>query len=412
MFDILDLIHDATKEANSFENHPAKALPLEERLSYLNGLALVMNADAEISEDEKEYLRILIKSFDLDESCLNDFVTFAQAPDKDTIQAFFRTFRRKPVAQLFLFDAYMMGLRDGQLQDKERAVIDKMAEQLEVLKGTRRDIFDLFCHIKNKDWEESSLYFSSHLLNPEHFKHLLEYYEVDFNEDITSLVDARKYERLMENSWSVIFRDLTWGTLTNHSGSHTEVTTSKFFLESIVSYGMLLPWIQHKIDTNEIRISGGNVYRKDDELIMSMTDSGFVYDSLGRYITITSEISEDDLAEDSPIVNMYLEDHDDLPFMISDRIFSECGIALANGPNLPLCDGKQISAITTGHYIGNDGHPNAISEISETEIEVRYCSHCKGGHGSKSKICNDGDRRFKTFSRYDFIIDHGVYLTK
>ncbi len=159
MFDILDLIHDATKEANSFENHPAKALPLEERLSYLNGLALVMNADAEISEDEKEYLRILIKSFDLDESCLNDFVTFAQAPDKDTIQAFFRTFRRKPLAQLFLFDAYMMGMRDGQLQDKERAVIDKMAEQLEILKGTRRDIFDLFCHIQNKDWTESSFVF-------------------------------------------------------------------------------------------------------------------------------------------------------------------------------------------------------------------------------------------------------------
>lgn len=192
MLDILDVINEATKEANSFENHAAKELALEERLLYLQGLALVMNADGEIHPEEKEYIRILIKSFDMDESILESFVDFAEQPDKDTIQAFFRAFRRRPIAQLFLFDALMMTRRDDKIDEREKAVVDKIAEQLEVLKGTYQDVYDLFCHIKNKDWDESALYFSSHLLNPEHFKHLLDYFEVDFKEVLDRTISLRK----------------------------------------------------------------------------------------------------------------------------------------------------------------------------------------------------------------------------
>jgi len=197
MFDVLDIINEATKEANSFENHAAKSLSLEERLLYLQGLALVMNADSEIHEDEKEYIRILIKSFDMDESLLETFVEFAQAPDKDTVQAFFKTFRRRQIAQLFLFDALMMSRRDGNGCEREQAVIDKIAEQLEVLKGTYSDIYDLFCHIKNKNWDESALYFSSHLLNPDHFKHLLYYFDVDFDE-LMARTDELRVKRLLQ----------------------------------------------------------------------------------------------------------------------------------------------------------------------------------------------------------------------
>ncbi|XNJ85057.1 TerB family tellurite resistance protein [Vibrio cyclitrophicus] len=197
MLDILDIINEATKEANSFENHAAKNLTLEERLLYLQGLALVMNADGEIHPEEKEYLRILIKSFEMDESILESFVEFAQRPDKDTIQAFFRTFRRRPIAQLFLFDALMMTRRDDSVDEREKAVVDKIAEQLEVLKGTYQDIFDLFCHIKNRDWDESGLYFNSHLVNPDNFKHLLDYYEVDFDE-LKSATLEKKKSRLIE----------------------------------------------------------------------------------------------------------------------------------------------------------------------------------------------------------------------
>jgi len=190
-FDILDIIEQATTEADAFEKHPMCEFSMEEQVLYLNGLALVMNADGHIDDSEKEYIRILIKSIGLDESSLEDMVAFAKAPDKDTVQAFFRAFRRKPIAQLFLFDALMMTRRDGKVEEKEIAVVNKIAEQLEILKGTQQDIFDLFCHIKNRNWQESALYFSSHLLNPEHFKHLLAYHEVNFDSLMEETVQLR-----------------------------------------------------------------------------------------------------------------------------------------------------------------------------------------------------------------------------
>ena len=70
-FDILDVINEATKEADAFEGHPAADFTMEEQLLYLNGLALVMNADGHIDDTEKEYIRILIKSMSLDESILD-----------------------------------------------------------------------------------------------------------------------------------------------------------------------------------------------------------------------------------------------------------------------------------------------------------------------------------------------------
>ena len=294
--DILDLIHDATKEANSFTNHPAKELSLEERLLYLNGLSLVMNSDAEIDEDEKEYIRILIKSFELDESCLNDMVAFAQSPDKDTIQAFFRTFRRKPLAQLFLFDAYMMGMRDGSFHDREIAVIDKIAEQLEILKGTKRDVFDLFCHIKNKDWQESSLFFSSHLLNPEHFKHLLDYFEVDFKDLINttkSLQQSRLMERVLNNEipkWI----SLEYGQ--THSLTETEITSD--FVDLSFTYGMVVPFLQSMLDRGEVRVFENNVYFQNqdssEELLLNLKDRDEIgYDSLARAFSIDSGLENE-----------------------------------------------------------------------------------------------------------------------
>ena len=79
------------------------------------------------------------------------------------------------------FNFVTIGADQRALSSGAKAVVDKIAEQLEVLKGTYQDIYDLFCHIKNKDWDESALYFSSHLLNPEHFKHLLDYFEVEID---------------------------------------------------------------------------------------------------------------------------------------------------------------------------------------------------------------------------------------
>ncbi|QYJ85856.1 TerB family tellurite resistance protein [Shewanella mesophila] len=299
--DIFDIIEDATRENNSFENHPINEYSLEEQLLYLQGLALVMNADNDIHEDEKEYLRILIKSFDMDQSSLEALVEFAISPDKDTVQAFFKTFRRKPIAQLFLFDALMMTRRDNQVHDKETRVVDKIAEQLEILKGTQRDIYDLFCHIKNKDWNESALYFSSQLLNPEHFKHLLNYFEVDFEELMTrttSLREARLREviasKLNLAKWDWIPLKYTTDGLLPEA---TEITADLVNLKDIITNSdIILPYLQSKLDRGELSVSAeSNLFtnqNNQEQKIGPCSHLGVTYDHESRSFALNPSKNE------------------------------------------------------------------------------------------------------------------------
>ena len=194
---ILDFVKDSLKEADAFENHPLKSYSLEEQLLYLNVLSLVMFVDETVTTEEKTYLSILIKSFSLDADVLDSLIEFAEQPDKQTFHEFIQFFRRKPIAQLFLFDAYMLASSSQSFSDDARLLISQLADGLEILKGTQKDIFDLFCHIKNKDWQESALYFSSHLLASEHFQHLLEYHGVNFDELIKK-TEGLRVDRLLK----------------------------------------------------------------------------------------------------------------------------------------------------------------------------------------------------------------------
>ncbi|WP_350587224.1 TerB family tellurite resistance protein [Pseudoalteromonas sp. 3-MNA-CIBAN-0064] len=321
-FDILDVINDATKEADAFEGHPAADFTMEEQLLYLNGLALVMNADGHIDDTEKEYIRILIKSMSLDESILDDMVTFAKSPDKDTVQAFFRTFRRRPVAQLFLFDALMMTRRDGKVEDKEKAVVDKIADQLEILKGTQQDIFDLFCHIKNRNWQESVLYFSSHLLNPDHFKHLLAYHEIEFDALIAETAEIRSNRLIEVLKQKVDVDALEWEPLTytntNCMPDATDMTTT--FITNIVTLDLILPFLQSKLDRKELRINADEVLLIKDgieKIYGSLTDLTLTYDKEIDALFITPNLPEDSAFKVSA------ELLSDFGFMISEHIIQE-----------------------------------------------------------------------------------------
>lgn len=322
-FDILDVINDASKEADAFEGHPAADFTMEEQLLYLNGLALVMNADGHIDDTEKEYIRILIKSMSLDESILDDMVTFAKAPDKDTVQAFFRTFRRRPVAQLFLFDALMMTRRDGKVEDKEKAVVDKIADQLEILKGTQQDIFDLFCHIKNRNWQESALYFSCHLLNPDHFKHLLAYHEIEFDALMAETAEIRSNRLIEVIKQKVDIDALEWESLTYDDDTDcmpdaTEVTTS--FITNIVTLDLILPFLQSKLDRKELRVNADEVLLIKDSVEQtygSLTDLTLSYDKETDAFFVTPNLPE----ETTFIVKAELLS--DFGFMISEHLIKE-----------------------------------------------------------------------------------------
>ncbi len=299
-FDIFDAISDATKEADAFENHPAKELSLEERLLYLQGLALVMNADKNIHDEEKEYLRILIKSLEMDEeSILEMCVAFAQAPDKDTIQAFFRAFRRKSIAQLFLFDAFVISRRDGQIHDKKTEVINKIAEQLEILVGTQLDIYYLFCYIENRRWDESAVYFDSFLLDTNHFKHLLAYYEMDYDELMAATIEMRQDRLLRILRGKVEGIELEWESLRYGNEdclpNATSITTEMVKLADLFQNpDILIPYLQSRLNRGELRIYQQQVdYTKNakegEGALFNLDSTGLLYDAEMETLSLDNE---------------------------------------------------------------------------------------------------------------------------
>ncbi|HCH0716079.1 TPA: TerB family tellurite resistance protein [Vibrio parahaemolyticus] len=272
---ILNSIKEAAKESNAFENHAAKDLPLEDRLLYLQGLALVMNADGEIHREEKDYLLILIKSFDLDESLLESCIDFANQPDKSTIQSVLKCFKRKPIAQLFLFDALMISYRDGDISEQEKEVIDELAFQFEVAKGIYQDIFDLFCYIKNRNWQDAALYFSIHLLNPDYFNHIFNYYDVSL-------------EQVSKQSQKTSKRKV--------------LASIKSKLDEGISNDVILPFLQSKIDKKEASVKNGTFILHDlDDFKLSTIN--VIFDKLNETLKIDSPV----LIKKTSIVNYFLK---------------------------------------------------------------------------------------------------------
>ncbi|MCA0936654.1 TerB family tellurite resistance protein [Vibrio alginolyticus] len=284
MLDILSAIKEAAKESNAFENHPAKELSLEERLLYLQGLALVMNSDGEIHPEETDYLLILIRSLDLDESVLESCIEFSKQPDKNTIQSILKTFRRKPIAQLFIFDALMLSYRDGQISESEKEVIDELALQFEVIKGTYSDIYDLFCHIKNKNWEGSALYFNTHLLNHKFFNHILDYYEVDLDE-------VSKHAKEISKKKIII--------------------NIKDKVREGVSNEVLLPFFQSKIDRGQASVQSGVLIIPEVKYV-KLSSLKLGYDQISKCLYIDSYI----LVKDIVVLNYF---YNSVDVTIEDR---------------------------------------------------------------------------------------------
>jgi len=290
---ILDFIKDVTKEATSFENHPVKQLPLEEKVLYLRGLALIMNADGAISDEEIEYLRILINSFELDEELLGTCIEFSKSPDRDTGLAFFRTFQRNAMAKIFLFDAWMMAYRDNDIGDKEKAVVNTIGEQLEVLKGTQEDIYTLFCCIVNNRWQEIAVSFSSHRLNPEHFKHLLNYYNVDL-QALLKTTDKSRATCIQSIVRSAIAdTELEFGKLSYDSIEAQSKEVTKAPVSFQLPYSVVVPFLQSLIDRDELIIRDDEAYFSgDDKPVLKLSKLNLTFDKLHRTLLLTASTDE------------------------------------------------------------------------------------------------------------------------
>jgi len=199
---ILDMLDEASMETEIIENHPVKLLTLEEQILYLQGLSLVMNANDEIVTEQKDYLLLLIRSFKLDSSIIDEIISFCQQPDKETVVSFFNTFKIHKNKHNFLLDTFVMVSKLNEDQEKSEFVqcqaMDKIAKSLNISETEVDSIESLMKAVLSGDSKELSKQFNSAGLDKKQFEYLLEFYGLDINflDNDSDIERAAELERL------------------------------------------------------------------------------------------------------------------------------------------------------------------------------------------------------------------------
>lgn len=130
-----------------------------------------MNAIQEIHEEENEYLKFLVGSFEIDESVIEVLEWFALNPDQETIQLILRYFTHQDILVAFLLDMFMVDKSDGTINDPELAVIKSLSQYLKIDESLLSDC------IFNRFPKSPSLYdFYSWRLPCKYLSHILSYF--------------------------------------------------------------------------------------------------------------------------------------------------------------------------------------------------------------------------------------------
>jgi len=177
---VLNMLKKVKVQTLSFEKHPCKDLDLEIKIHYLNGLSLIMNEDGDMDEKEKEYISILINSFDLPKEQLDEFIEFAQNPDEDSIYDMMSAFSSKDIKYNFMVDCIMLAMRDGEFCEKEEAIIEQYFEMFKISEKEAQDLSYIFEMFHTQNGNALYRYFKrNEYLKIELFQYLLDYYKID-----------------------------------------------------------------------------------------------------------------------------------------------------------------------------------------------------------------------------------------
>jgi len=182
---ILDMLDEASMETEIIENHPVKLLTLEEQILYLQGLSLVMNASDEIVTEQKDYLLLLIRSFALGSSIIDEIINFCQQPDKETIVSFFNTFKIHKNKHNFLLDTFVMVSRLNEGQEKSEFIqcqaMDKIAKSLNITETEVDSIESLMKDVFSGDSKALSIQLNRGVLDTKQFEYLAVFYDLEIN---------------------------------------------------------------------------------------------------------------------------------------------------------------------------------------------------------------------------------------
>ena len=134
----------------NISNHPVSQESIELKMHYLNGLALMMNVDDDISGIEKDFFVSLIETFELSDSVIADFLKFAEEPENEQIIELLEELSKSDIVKFsFIIDNYIIANRDGKFEKEEEELIVQYFELL----NFETDEIELISRFKEKSLE-------------------------------------------------------------------------------------------------------------------------------------------------------------------------------------------------------------------------------------------------------------------
>ncbi len=135
MNNVLKSLQNFVDETLILESHPVRSNSLDEKVQYLTALALIMNADDEMSQDEKKYIKVLMNTFNLPNDMLADIAESVVSPSKDLITDIKEMLNNHELQKTFFYDAIMISFQDGDFSKSEEDAV----EQLRIIAGANVD---------------------------------------------------------------------------------------------------------------------------------------------------------------------------------------------------------------------------------------------------------------------------------
>jgi len=181
--EILDMLDKQGEAPKLFDEHPVKLLNIEEQLLYLYLLAFIMNASGDIDAKQKNYLLLLIHSFELDISIMEEMICFCQQPEQEIIDEFYKLFKGHKNRINFLFDALIMCSKLAKTQHrinkKQKRAINKISINLMINNRKIRELDELLPTVTSTNNDKIKAVLRSKLFAESQFEYLAKLY--DFN---------------------------------------------------------------------------------------------------------------------------------------------------------------------------------------------------------------------------------------
>lgn len=195
MAGILGKVKNASKIVE-IKNHPVQSENMELKIHYLNGLALMMNVDEEIHKAEKDYIRSLIKTFDLDDNLISRFIDFAEDPEDELIDEMFAVLSEKDsVRYNFLLDSVMLSQKDGTIHENETELLALYSDKLSINNDTFEIIKEAIDVVISKSVERTKGFYINYKEVYNFFEYMFINKDLDVKEEVEKeIIQRREYE--------------------------------------------------------------------------------------------------------------------------------------------------------------------------------------------------------------------------